>query len=275
LTVLLRSARNADTVARPVTGFAARVVNTLAASRRVAAETDRLARSALLRDLLDAPQVDRELADRSRAFGFQPAQPVRVLVARAPSNASGVLQAAVEDVLGHAAQSQLVDRSGCEVIAAWQGPDVSDALRAALPDGTSAGLSSTVAGVAAFAQAVAEARAALAVARGGVAAYDALGLADALVALLPHGRAERVDGVLAPLRDERPEVMQTLRSYFEQDLDIIACARALHLHPNSLRYRLAKIEKALGRSLRSPQTIADVYLALRAGELHAHSDLPT
>ena len=84
LTVLLRSARNADTVARPVTGFAARVVNTLAASRRVAAETDRLARSALLRDLLDAPQVDRELADRSRAFGFQPAQPVRVLVARAP-----------------------------------------------------------------------------------------------------------------------------------------------------------------------------------------------
>jgi purine catabolism regulator len=275
LTVLLRSARNADTVARPVTGFAARVVNTLAASRRVAAETDRLARSALLRDLLDAPQVDRELADRSRAFGFQPAQPVRVLVARAPSNASGVLQAAVEDVLGHAAQSQLVDRSGCEVIAAWQGPDVSDTLRAALPDGTSAGLSSTVAGVAAFAQAVAEARAALAVARGGVAAYDALGLADALVALLPPGRAERVDGVLAPLRDERPEVMETLRSYFEQDLDIIACARALHLHPNSLRYRLAKIEKALGRSLRSPQTIADVYLALRAVELHAHSDLPT
>jgi purine catabolism regulator len=184
-----------------------------------------------------------------------------------------VVQAAVEDVLGHAAQ--LVDRSGCEVIAAWQGPDVSDALRAALPDGTSAGLSSTVADVAAFAQAVAEARAALAVARGGVAAYDALGLADALVALLPHGRAERVDAVLAPLRDERPEVMQTLRSYFEHDLDIIACAGALHLHPNSLRYRLAKIEQALGRSLRSPQTIADLYLALRAGELHAHSDLPT
>jgi len=52
----------------------------------------------------------------------------------------------------------------------------------------------------------------------------------------------------------------------------MACAHTLHLHPNSLRYRLAKIEKALGRSLRSPQTIADLYLALRAGELHAHSD---
>jgi DNA-binding PucR family transcriptional regulator len=152
---------------------------------------------------------------------------------------------------------------------------VRETLRGALPSGATAGLSSPVADVVAFAQALVEARAALAVAREGVVAYDALGLADSLVAMLPHGRSARVDGVLGPLRDERPEVMQTLQSYFDHDLDIMACARALHLHPNSLRYRLAKIEKALGRSLRSPQTIADLYLALRAGELHAHSDLPT
>ena len=162
-----------------------------------------------------------------------------------------------------------------EVVAAWQGADDAEALRGALPERRERPACRRRCGRLAFAQAVAEARAALAVAREGIAAYDALGLADSLVALLPHGRAERVDGVLAPLRDERPEVMQTLQSYFEHDLDIMACARALHLHPNSLRYRLAKIEKALGRSLRSPQTIADLYLALRAGELHAHSDLPT
>ncbi len=275
LTVLLRSARNADMVARPVVGFAARTVNMLAASRRVAAETDRLARSALLRDLLETPQVDRELVSRLRAFGFQPAQPVRVLVARSPANVSDVLHAAVEDVLGPASPSRLVDASGREVVAVWQGADVRETLRGALPSGATAGLSSPVADVVAFAQALVEARAALAVAREGVVAYDALGLADSLVAMLPHGRSARVDGVLGPLRDERPEVMQTLQSYFDHDLDIMACARTLHLHPNSLRYRLAKIEKALGRSLRSPQTIADLYLALRAGELHAHSDLPT
>jgi hypothetical protein len=183
-----------------------------------------------------------------------------------------VVQAAVEDVLGHAAQ--LVDRSGCEVIAAWQGPDVSDALRAALPDGTSAGLSSTVADVAAFAQAVAEARAALAVARGGVAAYDALGWPT---------RSWRSCLTAARSASTRCSRLCGTRSRGDADAPVVLRARpghhrlrgALHLHPNSLRYRLAKIEQALGRSLRSPQTIADLYLALRAGELHAHSDLPT
>jgi purine catabolism regulator len=267
LAVLLRSARHADSVARPVARFAARAVNALAAGRRVAAETDRLARSSLLRDLLDAPHIDRELAGRLRAFGFQPAQPVRVLVARSPANLSHTLHAAVEGALGQGSPSLLVDSSGCEVVAAWHGADIADALRGALPEGGRAGVSSSVVDFFAFAQAVAEARAALAVARDGVVSYESLGLADALLALLPRGRSEHVSDALAPLRDERPEVLQTLRSYFEHDLDIMTCARALHLHPNSLRYRLAKIEKALGRSLRSPQTIADVYLALRAYEV--------
>jgi purine catabolism regulator len=274
LAVLLRSARDADSVARPVAGFAARAVNALAAGRRVAAETERLARSSLLRDLLEAPHIDRDLVGRLRAFGFHPAQPVRVLVARSPASLSDA-HAAIEDVLGRGSPSALVDATGCEVVAAWQGADLADTLCGALPDGAKGGLSSSVADVFAFAQAVAEARAALAVAREGVVAYESLGLADALLALLPNGRGERIDGVLAPLRHERPEVLQTLRSYFEHDLDIMACARALHLHPNSLRYRLAKIEKALGRSLRSPDTIADVYLALRADELQATSEPPT
>ena len=167
LAVLLRSTRHADSVARPVARFAARAVNALAAGRRVAAETDRLARSSLLRRLLEAPHIDRELVGRLRAFGFQPAQPLRVLVARSPANASDALHAAVDSILGRASPSLLVEASGCQVVAAWQGPEIADALRGALPEGARAGLSSSVADVLAFAQAVAEARAALAVAREG------------------------------------------------------------------------------------------------------------
>jgi DNA-binding PucR family transcriptional regulator len=39
-------------------------------------------------------------------------------------------------------------------------------------------------------------------------------------------------------------------------------ADALRVHPNSMRYRLAKIEQLLGCSLSVPETIARVYLAL-------------
>ena len=50
-------------------------------------------------------------------------------------------------------------------------------------------------------------------------------------------------------------------AYFDHDLDVVRTAQALHLHPNSLRYRLARVEKLLGRSLKQPSTIAGLYIA--------------
>ncbi len=43
-------------------------------------------------------------------------------------------------------------------------------------------------------------------------------------------------------------------------------ARRLHNHPNTLRYRLKRMEKVLG-PLSRPETLARVHLALRAREL--------
>ena len=57
---------------------------------------------------------------------------------------------------------------------------------------------------------------------------------------------------------------EALSAYFAHDLDIAATAASLHMHRNSLRYRLARAEQVLGRSLKQPSTIAAVYLALVA-----------
>ena len=48
---------------------------------------------------------------------------------------------------------------------------------------------------------------------------------------------------------------------------MIAAAKALNLHPNSLRYRLTKIEEILGASLRKPATISNLYLAITLDSL--------
>ena len=53
-----------------------------------------------------------------------------------------------------------------------------------------------------------------------------------------------------------------LKEFFARDQDVNAAAAALHVHPNTLRYRLGRVEALLGRSLRSPATIAELMLAL-------------
>jgi PucR family transcriptional regulator, purine catabolism regulatory protein len=62
----------------------------------------------------------------------------------------------------------------------------------------------------------------------------------------------------------RPMLWEAVVAYFDHDLDVVRTAQALHLHPNSLRYRLARVEKLLGRSLKQPSTIAGLYIALLA-----------
>ncbi len=70
-----------------------------------------------------------------------------------------------------------------------------------------------------------------------------------------------VDELLAPLR-ERPMLMESLVAYFDQSLDIMKAAKQLDIHHNTMRYRLTKVEEALGGSIQSPARIASLHLAL-------------
>jgi len=83
-----------------------------------------------------------------------------------------------------------------------------------------------------------------------------------LLSQVPFERVQpQVEALLAPLQDQR-WLWETLETFFANDLSVTATAAALHVHPNTLRYRLHRIETLLDRPLTAPATIAAVHLAL-------------
>ena len=97
--------------------------------------------------------------------------------------------------------------------------------------------------------------------------YEMLDPITLMLASLPDSSDhQRLADELAPLRDE-PRLLETLEMYFASDLTVARAASRLGIHPNSLRYRLNRIEAALDVSLTSPRAIALLYMALHDREL--------
>lgn len=65
-----------------------------------------------------------------------------------------------------------------------------------------------------------------------------------------------VDGLSAPLRS-------TLVAYAASDLNVGATARRLHLHPNTVHYRLGQVERLTGRDVRNFADMVELVAALR------------
>jgi sugar diacid utilization regulator len=75
-----------------------------------------------------------------------------------------------------------------------------------------------------------------------------------------------VAAALAPLREADRDgsgLESTLRSYLEHDRRLAATARDLHVHVNTLRYRLERIERLLATELDDPDDRFALQLALR------------
>lgn len=66
------------------------------------------------------------------------------------------------------------------------------------------------------------------------------------------------------LRDTDPVLADTLRAYLDCFGDIGAAAQWLHVHPNTVRYRVRRIERVLGTSLADPDLRLLLSLSLRA-----------
>ncbi|WP_190242965.1 helix-turn-helix domain-containing protein [Arthrobacter globiformis] len=143
----------------------------------------------------------------------------------------------------------------------------------------SVGSSQSVAGFSRLADAHAEADAVLralqALARNGEAAdRAALGTAGMLLGAMDSPfAAQLLAAQLGPLLDydgrRGTQLVLTAWTFLENDASGTAAAEALHIHPNTLRQRLERIDSVLGASWRRGGRSLDIHVALRLWRLQS------
>lgn len=91
--------------------------------------------------------------------------------------------------------------------------------------------------------------------------YDDLTLDVALAEITDETRKEVVEKVLGILLKE-VELLETLEAYLESNLSIKETSKRLHIHINTLHYRLKRICELTGYSLKETENLVMYYIAL-------------
>jgi hypothetical protein len=112
--------------------------------------------------------------------------------------------------------------------------------------------------------------------RGVLPRQDVVRCADHLSTLLLYADEPLLDrlraGALAPLDSvsagQRTRLAETLRAWLLSGSNVPDVAARLHIHPQTVRYRLRQLEKLFGDALHDPDTRLELILALRAESTH-------
>ncbi|MDT0442150.1 PucR family transcriptional regulator [Streptomyces johnsoniae] len=218
----------------------------------------------------------------------------QVVVARvewpdAPFDAGPPARAALEELLAPAAEAAVAHEGGEAVafVPLAEGDDgepvaaetvlgpVREVLARGLRPGgrLTLGVSAAVPSAEGLRGAVAEARHARRVAAArretvSGAGHDELASHVLLLPFVPDDvRLAFTAGLLDPLRDydrrHRSGLVATLEAFLAADGSWTRCAARLHLHVNTLRYRIGRIEQLTGRDLTKLEDKVDFFLALR------------
>jgi PucR-like helix-turn-helix protein len=97
--------------------------------------------------------------------------------------------------------------------------------------------------------------------------FDRMGLRPAIVADTDVGCA-LWQRYLAPLEaaGSSSQMIDTLRAWFACEMHVERAAERLVVHPNTLRYRIARFEKLTGANLRDPAIAFETWWALQGAE---------
>ena len=80
-----------------------------------------------------------------------------------------------------------------------------------------------------------------------------------------HARRHLVDEVYLPLTEAKGTLIETLSAFFESGSSMEATARALFVHPNTVRYRLRQTDELTGYSASDPRHALALRMALALG----------
>jgi purine catabolism regulator len=279
LAIATRRRHASEELARPVIRTAARLLAVVGLAREAVRADERALRAELVEHLLDPDRTGEVSAERLRGFGFAPGRPSRVALVDLPAPA-GTATAGELTRVGRLVEGAAERESAC-LVAVRRGRltlvfqerdrDLEDWIARVAPEapglrvgvgrpfalGESPLASLRDAGLALDQLCrVDDGRRSL--------RFEDLGLAEWLLTSSDTRAVEtKAASALAPLL-RQPSHLRTLEAYLDNDLDVGRAAAALHLHPNSLRYRLSRVEAALGRSLRDLPTVVELFLAVTA-----------
>ncbi len=232
---------------------------------------------ALVVDSIMRAETDESVLSRAAALGWTGRGAVCVLMGEAPGPR---VDTAVFDEVRRTARAAgmeaLCGSQGALVIVAIGGID--DPLRAAEALVGCLGPGPVVVGPLAdgLAQAHRSARAAWSAYRA-APGWPAAPRPVASTDLLPervlggdgHARRYLVDHVYRPLAESRSQ-LETLTAYFGSGSSVEATARALFVHPNTVRYRLRQAADLTGFSPTEPRAALALQIALALGRLLGH-----
>ncbi len=235
------------------------------AQREQEGERQRRRRELLALLLSDPPAPDAEIRSAAQAAGW-----------RLPRSAAPL--AVAEQDLGRVGRRLSADAlvatirgTGCALVSGASGPTRAAELERATR-GVTAALGPTVPR-AELSEAWSIASAALRAVEAGAIEADGLLEAEAhlpeLVLFESGGLAERLARRrLAPLDDLTPagraRMEETALAFVQHGGNAAAMARALHLHPQTIRYRLGRLRELFGEELTDPDGRFELELALRS-----------
>jgi hypothetical protein len=227
---------------------------------------------ALVVDALVRGEHTEELSGRASALGWAAMSPVTVLVGAAP--AAGDAHGAARRAARQLRSEVLVGVHAEQLVAVLGGGDDLEAVAERVADECGEGPVVTGPVVDGLGRAGESAAAALAGLRAAAAWPDAPRpvAADALLAERaldgdPLARAVLQERVFLPLQAAGGEVLETVRAVLGSGGNLEASARAIFVHPNTVRYRLKRAAELTGLSATDPRGSWTLQVALALAQL--------
>ncbi|GJF28150.1 hypothetical protein KNE206_08500 [Kitasatospora sp. NE20-6] len=244
----------------------------------------------LLRRDADPAEISRALqASTTMALRYEGGRPESsdawlIVSAEGTGLPDGAVRGVLEEALAEATDRALVAGAGSGAVVVLPAPEggvPADAIRELLapleaglgPEGRiTVGVSAPATEAGGLRGALEEARHArrIAAARVGrvcVAGPDELASHVLLLAAVPDEvrrafRSRLLDKVVAYDLEHQADLVRTLEAFLRSDGSWTRCAAQLHVHVNTLRYRIGRIEELTGRDLSRLEDRVDFYLAL-------------